>query len=213
MIPSWRKGVRGLLNDAHGRDKKSRYNVVSGGEMFPIEGVHSFLFSPDLRADPELIPHKQQKGDFPKRHLQFTSQDGEFAHQSQQGKWTLITNKWKFNGIRCRPGKHTKGVLDFSCKHIDFNRESIIALQIISTMEELYMSLMKEASGSKYQNLKTSAQCAYGESKCCGVLCSALEYPWRQRRVNPPWHSLTPESSSSFSRGHEGWLMNTAEIS
>lgn len=30
-------------------------------------------------------------------------------------------------------------------------------------MEDLYLGLIKEASGSKYQNLKSAAQCAYGK--------------------------------------------------
>lgn len=31
-------------------------------------------------------------------------------------------------------------------------------------MEDLYLNLIKEANGNKFQNLKSAAQCAYGES-------------------------------------------------
>lgn len=32
-------------------------------------------------------------------------------------------------------------------------------------MEDLYLSLIKEASGNKFQNLKSAAQCAYGKRR------------------------------------------------
>lgn len=35
-------------------------------------------------------------------------------------------------------------------------------------MEDLYLSLIKEANGSKFQNLKSAAQCAYGKKTAAG---------------------------------------------
>lgn len=36
------------------------------------------------------------------------------------------------------------------------------------TMEDLYLNLIKEANGTKFQNLKSAAQCAYGKKERAG---------------------------------------------